>query len=226
MMIRMIAWISLAVCSAGLARGEAAHLKRLAAAETVFREVMEIPDRAIPQELLDRSHCVVVVPGLKKGAFVFGGKYGRGFLSCRKKDGLGWTGPAAVRIEGGSFGFQVGGKETDVVLLVMNERGAERLLSSRFTLGGQASVAAGPVGRTAGAQTDAFMTAEILSWSRSRGVFAGVSLQGATLRQDLGANRALYGRTLETREIVLQDRPVPEAAAPLISLLNKYSSRR
>ena len=222
----MIAWISLAACSAGLAHGEAAHLKRLASAEVVFREVMEIPDRAIPQELLDRSHCVVVVPGLKKGAFIFGGKYGRGFLSCRKKDGLGWTGPAAVRIEGGSFGFQVGGKETDIVLLVMNERGAERLLSSRFTLGGQASVAAGPVGRTAGAQTDALLTAEILSWSRSRGVFAGVSLQGATLRQDLGTNRALYGRTLETREIVLQDRPIPEAAAPLIALLNKYSSRR
>ncbi|HXG33886.1 MAG TPA: lipid-binding SYLF domain-containing protein [Bryobacteraceae bacterium] len=202
------------------------HVRRLEAAATVFEEIMSVPDKAIPQELLDKAHCVAVVPGLKKGAFIFGAKYGKGYFSCRKKSGVGWTGPATVRIEGGSFGLQIGGSETDVILLVMNERGAERLLSSKFTLGGDASVAAGPVGRTATAQTDAFMTAEILSWSRSRGVFAGISLQGATLRQDVSENRALYGRSLENKEIITQELPPPKAAERLISALNKYSSRK
>jgi lipid-binding SYLF domain-containing protein len=131
-----------------------------------------------------------------------------------------------VRVEGGSFGAQIGGAETDVVLLVMNERGADRLLSSKFTLGGDASVSAGPVGRDATAQTDAYMTAEILSWSRSRGLFAGVSLTGATLRQDLDTNRALYGKTLENREILQGNLAVPGAASGFIAALNKYSSRR
>lgn len=202
------------------------YVKRLDAAATVFSEVMQTPDKAIPQELLDKAHCIAVIPGMKKGAFIFGAKYGKGFLSCRKNSGVGWTGPGAVRIEGGSFGLQIGGSETDVILLVMNERGAQRLLSSKFTLGGDAEVAAGPVGRTATAQTDAYMTAEILSWSRSRGVFAGVSLQGATLRQDLDDNRDLYGRTLENKEIITQEMAPPKPAERLISLLNKYSSRK
>jgi SH3 domain-containing YSC84-like protein 1 len=201
-------------------------IKRLNAAEAVLSEIMAVPERSIPQDLLDRSQCVVVVPGLKKGAFFFGGQYGRGFFTCRKENRVGWKAPAAIRIEGGSFGLQIGGKEADVVMLVMNERGAERLLSSRFTLGGQASVAAGPVGRSASADTDAYMTAEILSWSRSRGVFAGISLQGATLRQDLDVNRELYGKTLENREIMKQDLPVPEPATGLLAVLDKYSSRR
>lgn len=219
----------LVVCFAAMAgsvHAQPAHIKRLNAAATVLAETLGMKDAAIPQELLDRSHCVVVVPGLKKGAFIFGGKYGRGFASCRKADGVGWSAPAAVRIEGGSFGLQIGGQEADVILLIMNQRGADRLLSSQFTLGGQASVAAGPVGRDATAQTDAFMTAEILSWSRSRGVFAGISLQGATLRQDLGQNRKLYGRTLENREILKGNLPVPGPATELISTLNKHSSRR
>lgn len=216
--------VVLAAAAAAYAQPE--HVRRLEAAATVFEEVMAIPDKAIPQELLDRAHCVAVVPGLKKGAFIFGAKYGKGYFSCRKKSGAGWTGPATVRIEGGSFGLQIGGSETDVILLVMNERGAQRLLSSKFTLGGDASVAAGPVGRTATAQTDAFMTAEILSWSRSRGVFAGISLQGATLRQDLSDNRALYGRTLENKEIIEKELPPPKAAERFISALNKYSSRK
>jgi len=199
--------------------------KRLRDAELVLTEVMGISDKAIPQSLLDSAKCVVIIPGMKKGAFFFGAKYGRGFLSCRVQGGPGWTPPGAVRIEGGSFGFQIGGKETDVIMLVMNEKGASRLLTSQFTLGGQASVAAGPVGRTATAATDALLTAEILSWSRSRGVFAGISLQGATLRQDLGVNREMYGRTMENREIVERKPKPPKAAEGLLTALNRYSSR-
>ena len=211
---------------AGLLYGQPDAVKRLDAAATVFSEVMETPDKAIPQELMDRAQCVVVIPGMKGGAFIFGAKYGKGFLSCRKKSGVGWTGPGAVRIEGGSFGLQIGGTETDVIMLVMNERGAQRLLSSKFTLGGDASVAAGPVGRNATAQTDAYMTAEILSWSRSRGAFAGVSLQGATLRPDSEDNQALYGRSIQNEEIVTKEVAPPKAAERLIGLFNKYSSRK
>ena len=220
----LAAWISAASLSAQKVKNEDAE--RLDRAAVVFQEIMESPDKGIPQELLNKSHCVVIVPGLKKGAFIFGAKYGRGFFSCRSKKGVGWTGPAAVRIEGGSFGLQIGGSEIDVIMLVMNERGAQRLLSSKFTLGGDASAAAGPVGRTATAQTDAYMTAEILSWSRSRGLFAGVSLQGATLRQDLDVNRRLYGKTVENREIIEGDFPPPEPARRLIEALNKHSSRK
>lgn len=206
--------------------GQSATANRLEDAATVFNEIMAASDRAIPQELLDRAHCIVVVPGLKKGAFIFGAKYGRGFVSCRKKNGVGWTGPGAVRVEGGSFGFQIGGSETDVIMLVMNERGAQRLLSSKFTLGGDASVAAGPVGRTATAQTDAYMSAEILSWSRSRGVFAGIALNGATLRPDRSVNRDIYGKELDNKQIITQEMDPPPMAKRLISLFNKYSSRR
>lgn len=201
-------------------------LNRLNESAAVLEEVMAAPDKAIPQDLLDRSHCIVVVPGLKKAAFIIGGKYGRGFLSCRKASKVGWSAPGAVRVEGGSFGFQLGGSETDVVMLVMNERGADRLLSSKFTVGGDASAAAGPVGRTASAQTDATMRAEILTWSRSRGLFAGVSLQGATLRQDISVNEGIYGKAYTNRDIVNSGLAVPAGASRLISLLNKYSSRK
>jgi lipid-binding SYLF domain-containing protein len=200
--------------------------KRLKEAAAVFTEIMDTPDKAIPQELLEKAHCAVIVPGLKKGAFIIGAKYGRGFLTCRKQGGVGWSAPAGVRVEGGSLGFQIGGSETDVVMLVMNERGAERLLSSKFTLGGDASVAGGPVGRSVTAQTDATMRAEILSWSRSRGVFAGISLQGATLREDIDANEALYGSKKTNREIVTTAVAAPAEAAPLLRILNKYSSRK
>lgn len=199
--------------------------RRLDAAADVFSEVMATPDKAIPQDLLDKAHCIAVVPGLKQGAFIFGAKYGKGFFSCRKKNGPGWIAPASIRVEGGSFGLQIGGSEIDIIMLVMNPRGAERLLSSKFTLGGAGEVAAGPVGRRASAQTDAYMTAEILSWSRARGVFAGISLQGATLRQDLDDNRALYGKKIENREIVRQELAVPAPAKRLISTLSKYSSK-
>src|SRR5579871_6458055 len=173
--------------------------ERMKDATAVFSEIMATPDKGIPQDLLEKAHCIVIVPGLKKGAFIVGGKYGKGYLSCRNKSGAGWSAPGTVRIEGGSVGFQIGGSETDVIMLVMNARGADRLLSSKFTLGAEGEVAAGPVGRSATAQTDAYMRAEILSWSRSRGVFAGIALQGATMRQDLDDNAALYGKKLENR---------------------------
>jgi lipid-binding SYLF domain-containing protein len=195
--------------------------RRLHEAGTVLSEIMSAPDQGIPHELIEKARCVVVVPGLKKAAFVVGGQFGKGFITCRKGH-TGWSAPAAVRIEGGSFGFQIGGAEIDVVMLVMNDRGADRLLSSKFTLGGEGEVAAGPVGRSATAQTDAKMTAEILSWSRSRGIFAGISLAGATLRQDLDDNASLYGKKLENQEIVRGNVPQPKAAARLLRLLNQY----
>jgi len=213
-------------CSCLIYGAENTDVERLNRAATVFQEVMSAPDKGIPQDLLDKAQCVVVVPGLKKAAFVIGGKFGRGFFSCRAKSGRGWTGPAAVRVEGGSFGFQIGGSETDVIMLVMNPRGAERLLSSKFTLGGDASVAAGPVGRTATAETDAYMTAEILTYSRARGLFAGISLSGATLRQDLDSNEALYGKKLDNKEIIEGGVAPPPSASQFIGTLNKYSSRK
>lgn len=200
--------------------------KRLNEAAAVLSEIMSTPDKGIPEELLAKAHCIAIVPALKTVAFGFGGKYGKGYLSCRNTNGLGWTAPATVRVEGGSVGFQIGGSESDVVMLVMNERGAEKLLSSEFTLGGKGSVAAGPVGRTSTAQTDAWMQAEILSWSRTRGLFAGVSLEGATLREDLDDNTTLYGRRLTNKQIINTKVRAPKAANKLMGLLNKYSPRK
>jgi lipid-binding SYLF domain-containing protein len=174
--------------------------------------------------LIEKAHCIAIVPGLKKGAFVFGGQYGKGYLSCRNKTVGGWSAPGTIRIEGGSIGFQIGGSSTDLVLLVMNERGADKLLSSEFTVGAEGEVAAGPVGRSTTAETDALMRAEILSWSRSRGVFAGIALKGATLRQDLDDNETLYGKRLDNREIVTGGIAPPASAAKLLSLLGHYSS--
>ena len=199
---------------------------RLTASTSVLSEVMDTPDRSIPQSLLDKSNCIVIVPGAKKAGFILGAKYGRGFASCRNKDGVGWSAPAAMRVEGGSFGLQIGVAETDVIMLVMNERGMDKLLSSKFTLGGDATAAAGPVGRNATAETDALMRAEILTWSRSRGLFAGVSLQGATLREDSDVNKALYNKPLDNRTILTTGVAAPTSAQALISLLNKYSGRK
>jgi lipid-binding SYLF domain-containing protein len=199
--------------------------KRLDEAAVVLSEVMGAPDKGIPQEMLENAHCIVIVPELKTGAFIVGAKYGKGILSCRNKVGPGWSAPGTVRIEGGSVGFQIGGSSTDLIMLVMSVRGADKLLESKFTLGAEGSVAAGPVGRTATAQTDAQMHADILSWSRSQGLFAGVALEGATLRQDLDDNATIYGKPLHNREIVSQKRRIPASAAKLINLLNKYSAR-
>ena len=201
-------------------------VKRLQESADVVSEVMRTPDKAIPQDLLNKADCMVVVPGVKKAAFIVGAKYGRGFITCRNADGAGWSAPGGVRVEGGSFGFQIGGSETDVVMLIMNRRGAEKLMSSKFTLGADASVAAGPVGRTSSADTDAFMHAEILTWSRSRGVFAGLALNGATLRPDDDTNRDLYGSAMTERDIVFGNTHPPAGARPLLTELNRYSSRK
>ena len=200
--------------------------KRLQSAAQALKEVMGIPDKSIPQDLLNKAECIIIIPDLKKAAFIIGGKYGKGFVSCRKKGGAGWSAPGAIRIEGGSVGFQIGGSEMDVFMLVMNEKGVDRLLGDKFTLGGDATVAAGPVGRVAQAETDARMTAEILTWSRARGLFAGVALNGATLREDEDWNFDLYGKSMKNREIVTGSVAAPKAAATLLSELDRYSSRK
>jgi SH3 domain-containing YSC84-like protein 1 len=200
--------------------------ERLDDAASLFSEIMATSDRSIPQNLLDKSACVVLVPGLKKGALVIGGKFGRGFAVCRAMSGEGWGPPAAIRIEGGSFGLQIGFASSDVVLLIMNERGMRRLSSSKFTIGGEATAAAGPVGRDATAQTDALLTAEILSWSRSRGAFAGVSLDGATLRPDIDENAIMYGQRWDNKQILTSGAKPPAAAEKMLALLTKYSPRQ
>jgi len=223
-----------AMCAAGLcsimcgglrAAEETKTTDRLNDAAAMFTEIMATPDKSIPQDLLNKSHCIILVPGLKKGGFLVAAKYGRGFVACRRASGPGWGPPGAVRIEGGSFGLQAGVSSTDLVLLVMNERGMKRLLTTKFTLGGDATVAGGPVGRNATAQTDALMTAEILSWSRSHGVFAGVSLDGSTLRNDMDVNNELYGKPWENKQILNSGLKPPAASTQLIAALNKYSPR-
>lgn len=202
------------------------EINRLENSGTVMDEILNVPDD-IPQDLLDKARCVVVMPSVLKAAFVVGGSYGRGAMVCRTGEHFRgpWGAPAMYALEGGSVGFQIGGSTTDLIMLVMSERGADKLLSSKFTLGAEGSVAAGPVGRTATAQTDAQMHAEILSWSRSQGLFAGLALEGATLRQDLDDNATLYGSKMENRHIVTTGVHPPKAAAKLITLLNKYSAR-
>jgi lipid-binding SYLF domain-containing protein len=199
--------------------------ERLDDSASLFSEIMGTPDRTIPQDLLEKSYCIVLVPDLKKAAFGVGGKYGRGFALCRATSGTGWGPPAAIRIEGGSIGFQIGVSSSDVVMLVMNERGMQKLSSSKFTIGADANAAAGPVGRDASAQTDAYMHAEILSYSRSKGLFAGVSLDGATLRNDLDENEMLYGQRWTSKEILGSGAKIPGSASKLIAVLNKYSMR-
>jgi len=200
--------------------------ERLDASADSLIDMMRAADNGIPQELLDKSPCVVVVPGMKKAGFIFGAKYGRGFATCRRAGGSGWSAPAAMRVEGGSVGFQIGASETDVVLLVMNDGGMKHLLSDKFTIGGEASAAAGPLGRNATAQTDAQLNAEMLSYSRSRGLFAGISLEGATLRPDEEANRELYGRDATNREILTGDFKTPAVAGKFERALHRESAHR
>jgi lipid-binding SYLF domain-containing protein len=209
----------LGVASTSLLADTAAE--RLAGSATILKEVLAAPDKGNPEDLLRKAQCVVVVPGVKQGAFIVGGKYGRGFLVCRAADGS-WGAPGALRIEGGSVGFQIGGSETDVIMLVMDERSMKGILSSKFTLGGAADVAAGPVGRSSTAQTDASMNAKILSYSRARGIFAGIALTGATLRQDLDENAEMYGKQISNEEIVKSHPKPPAGAAELLAVLGKY----
>jgi SH3 domain-containing YSC84-like protein 1 len=197
---------------------------RLDRSARVLGEIMSAPDKGIPQDLLSKAQCVIILPDLKKAAFVVGGEYGHGVIECRKESGRGWAAPASARFEGGSLGFQIGGAEADIVMLVMSREGMEKLLGDKVTLGAGISVAAGPVGRTANANTDLKMYAEILTYSRTRGLFAGVSLKGATLRPDTKENAELYGREMDTREIVMGNITPPPAAHPLIAELDRYSS--
>ena len=196
---------------------------RIARAASSFQELMRTPDKGIPRDLLERANCVVIIPGLKKGAFGFGGKYGRGFAICRGR--AGWGSPAGVRIEGASIGFQLGGSSTDVFMLVMNEKGMSHLLKDKFTLGGEIAAAAGPVGRETSANTDVLMSAEVLTWSRSRGVFAGISLEGATLRTDSTENERLYGKRVSNKEILTGKARTPQSATALSSVLTHYAGK-
>jgi SH3 domain-containing YSC84-like protein 1 len=200
---------------------------RLENSGTVLKEILDVPDD-IPQDLLDKADCVVVFPSVLKAAFIVGGSYGRGAMSCRKGQNFSgpWGAPTMMALEGGSFGFQIGGEATDFVLLVMNERGASGILTSKVKLGADASVAAGPVGRTASAETDATLRADILSYSRARGAFAGIALEGSTIRPDNGANKQIYGQEVPARDIVLSGHvAIPPAAKRMVSTLDSKTPK-
>jgi lipid-binding SYLF domain-containing protein len=209
------------------ATNESREQKRLETCGQVFKEIMDIPD-GLPKDLLNKAECVIVIPSVLKFAFGVGGDFGRGAITCRTGQHFTgpWSAPALFALEGANIGFQLGGQATDFVLLVMNPRGANSILSSKVKLGGEASAAAGPKGRSAAADTDIVMRAEILSYSRSRGLFAGVSLEGSTLRSDGSANRKLYGRSLTAKEIVREGKAgVPASGREFVSLLNKQSPK-
>jgi lipid-binding SYLF domain-containing protein len=216
------------ICSAALAGAKRSdEVQRLNRATDVFSEIMKTPDKAIPDDLLDKAECIVIVPGLKKGALGFGGKYGKGVVMCRKSNRGSWTAPLFMTVEGGSVGFQIGFSQTDVVLLVMNRKGIDKLIGDKFTLGADASVAAGPVGRNATAQTNVRMDAEILGYSRSKGLFAGVSLEGATLRPDKDDNSDFYGKEVDPRAVLLDGSvEMPAEARPLAAALSRNSPRK
>ncbi|HLH08928.1 MAG TPA: lipid-binding SYLF domain-containing protein [Terriglobales bacterium] len=219
---------ALCVCFVSTTIAQEKEDDRLHESYTVMKEILATPDKGIPRDLLNKAECVVVFPSVKKAAFVVGASYGRGVITCRSGKAFNgrWSAPAMFALEGGSFGFQIGGQATDFVLLIMNESGANSVMSSKVKLGADASVAAGPVGRDTSAETDVVMKAEILSWSRSRGIFAGISLAGSTLRSDGGANKAIYGKELNARQIVREGAVrTPAAAEPLIGLLDKTSPK-
>jgi lipid-binding SYLF domain-containing protein len=211
MSTRTLRWLAgFAAASALLMAQEETPDKRLRNSAAAFREIMAAPDRAIPRGLLEKAECIVIVPGMKKAAFLVGGEYGRGFASCRVPGN--WSAPAPVRLTGGSFGIQLGADSADIILLLMNPRGLERLMSDRFSIGIDLAGAAGPVGRDAKADTDLLLKAEILCWSRARGAFAGVSLNGTVVEADRAETTRLYGRPWSNREIIRGDVAVPEAA--------------
>jgi SH3 domain-containing YSC84-like protein 1 len=199
---------------------------RLDAAADVLADMMHASDKGIPQDLMNKAKCVVVIPNMKKAGFIWGAKYGRGFAVCRKPGGVGWSAPAGFQIEGGTFGLQIGGAESDVVLLFMNDGGMKRLLSDKFTIGGDASAAAGPVGRDTSAGTDVSLKAEILSYSRSRGIFGGLTLDGSTLHSDKPTDHDLYGHDVTTREVLSGAVPAPTTSERFEHALNRESDRR
>ena len=198
------------------------QLERVEEAGTVLNEIMSAPDRGIPEEILGSAKCVAVVPSLLKGGFLIGGEYGHGVASCRLDKG--WSAPAFFAVKGGSFGLQIGGQAVDLVMLIMDERGMKSLLSSEFELGADASVAAGPVGRHAEGATDWKMRAEVLTYSRARGVFAGITLKGALLKQDKSDTRLFYGRMVPYRTLLTGNIDAPAEAQPFLGVLNKYAA--
>lgn len=200
--------------------------ERLAAATEDLNAMMNASDKGVPQDLLNRASCVVVIPNLKKGGFIVGAEYGVGFFTCRKPSGVGWSAPGNIRISGGKFGLLIGGAETDVVMLVMNQTGMDHLLSDKFQVGGEASAAAGPLGRDASAMTDAELHAEILTYSRQRGLFGGLDLTGAAVTQDGKANEEMYGHAISNKEIVTGDVHTPAAARAFVHTLDRISSRK
>jgi lipid-binding SYLF domain-containing protein len=201
---------------------------RVVSAAVVLKEIAEIPEKGIPKDLLDKSVCVAVIPSMKKGGFVFGAAYGKGVMACRTDNGDGpWSAPSLLTLEGGSFGLQIGAQAVDLVLVVMNLSGLDSLLDSKFTLGGDASVAAGPVGRTAAAETDAWMSAKILAYSRSRGLFGGITLKGNTIRPDRDANHVIYGKEVSARDVLLhQSKDVPRDVQIFVNELTRISPKR
>jgi SH3 domain-containing YSC84-like protein 1 len=197
--------------------------ERLNAATETLNALFTASDKGIPQDLLAKASCVVVIPNLKKGGFIVGAEYGKGFFTCRKENGVGWMAPGSIKITGGKFGLLIGGAETDVVMLVMNKDGMRRLLSDKFQLGGDASVAGGPVGRDASAMTDAEMHAEILTYSRQRGIFAALDLSGAAVTEDTDSNRELYGQDISNKDLAAENVHVPATARPFIQSLDRLS---
>lgn len=224
--IALVLPLLVALAAAPAVADESKEPKRLAECTTVLEEVLGIPEN-VPRDLLAKAYCVGVIPSVKKVALGVGGRYGKGAIVCRTDEGRGpWGVPLMVTIGGGSFGLQIGGQAADLVLLIMNEKGVNSLLKSQFTLGADAAVAAGPKGRTSEAATDIQMRAEILSYSRARGVFAGLSIEGAVLTQDKDANERLYGEAVSPKQLLASPRPVPKAARKLVVFLNGVSPRR
>jgi len=221
-MLKTLTWIvaGAAIIAPSLCAQEETPDHRLRSAAAVLHETLGAPDRGIPRDLIEKAQCVVVVPGLKKAAFVFGADYGKGYAVCRHAGG--WSGPAAVKFSGGSFGPQIGVESTDIILLVMDKKGMENLAKDKFTVGADASAAAGPVGRTSAADTDASLHAEILSWSRAHGAFAGVSLDGTIVSKDGGEDRRLYGTDVSNRGVIMGEVPPPAVAEALTSVLAQY----
>jgi SH3 domain-containing YSC84-like protein 1 len=199
------------------------EVKRIQSAANVMNDIMTAPDKGIPEDILSSAMCVAVVPSMIKGGFILGGNYGRGVATCRTASG--WSAPAPFVVGGGSFGFQIGGEAVDLVMLVMNERGMHQLLSSKFKLGADASVAAGPVGRHAEGNTDWKLRAEVLSYSRARGIFAGISLDGAVIKQDNDATRALYGSLSSFSAILKGQEAAPEGSQPFLAAVKKYATQ-
>jgi lipid-binding SYLF domain-containing protein len=225
---RIVLWGGILLLCSSFLHAASEVNDRVVRSAVVLKEIAEAPDKSIPQDLLNKSVCVAVIPGMKTGGFIVGGNYGKGLMSCRTDDGNGpWSAPSMLFLSGASFGLQIGGQSVDLVLVIMNLSGLKSLLNSKFTLGADASVAAGPVGRTAAAETDAWMSAKILAYSRARGLFGGIVLKGGVVRPDKDANVVLYGKQIEPRNILLhRTTPVPKDVQIFLDQITKISPKR